>query len=521
MQASTKQVQESGVWDVLPSSSSQIRYGSVSWSFDTPNYCVKPPHYHGSLLRTSRPRRRYRVIWDAKPFGPSQHPTTLPHDSAEEWPHSDLLNHQFIAVKVAEEVVGPYEVDVGFIHSIMPDIILDKSYFRRVRSSVDVNEEVQFGRSQWAAIVRDFIGDIHLSRAISSLDLDGASIVTSTLACHPHVFFAVSCPQSSLSSLEYDSEPSTDSDLPRTPTQRSTSFDVEVRQHSPVLNARGLSVPKALSGSARAFTPKSGPSSKHSHPLISPSSASRSSPRTSSSSTPVNFTFPAINGNYQYLPQGLKKDEQGFYSSITPPSSPSRARLDSRLSSTRLPHFLSDTQSRSRKASRTRVIVDQMKAIPVTSKKGRPHNHSKSPSREADSPLSPESSSPSDVGETKNPSSLKGEDGGKDSDATFNFSPSTTDTLTTAGNHGWKELSPVPTPNVKVPFPDTTTPGCASFAANVPFLIPSFYPVPHTPAYPYPYVPPPTSWVPITIPAYPSGVYTRPVVAHATHSLCG
>jgi hypothetical protein len=54
----------------------------------------------------------------------------------------------------------------------------------------------------------------------------------------------------------------------------------------------------------------------------------------------------------------------------------------------------------------------------------------------------------------------------------------------------------------------------------VPFLMPSFYPIPRT-AYPYPYVPPPTSWVPITIPAYPSGVYTRPVVAHATHSLCG
>jgi hypothetical protein len=28
--------------------------------------------------------------------------------------------------------------------------------------------------------------------------------------------------------------------------------------------------------------------------------------------------FPAINGNYQYLPPGLKKDDQGFYTSITP-----------------------------------------------------------------------------------------------------------------------------------------------------------------------------------------------------------
>lgn len=189
MHTSTKLVEDSDVWKV--SSSSRIRYGSVNWSFDTPQHSVKPPHYHGSLLRTSRPRRRYLVIWNAKPFGPSKHPTTLPHDPAEEWSRSESLNHQFIAVKVAEEVLQPYEVDAGFSHSILPDIVLDKSYSSRVKLSADVDgEEVQIGRSQWTALARDLIGDIHLSRAISTPDLDGASITT--LLIFPIIFMSFS-----------------------------------------------------------------------------------------------------------------------------------------------------------------------------------------------------------------------------------------------------------------------------------------------------------------------------------------
>jgi hypothetical protein len=195
-----------------------------------------------------------------------------------------------------------YELDSGFTHSIAPDITLDELYTSWTKLSVDVDEEeIEFARSQWATLVQDLLGDIQLSRAISASDLDGGR------------------PQSPLSSLEYDSEPSTDSDvLPSTPTQRSTFSDVEVHHPSPVLDARGLSPPKALNGSARAFTPKSGPQSKV---LVSPSPDSSS--HSSSSPIPVNFVFPAINGNYQYLPPGLKKDDQGFYTSITPPGSPS------------------------------------------------------------------------------------------------------------------------------------------------------------------------------------------------------
>ena len=177
MQTPTKLAQGSGLWKVLPSNSSHIRYGSVDWSFDTPRYNAKPPHYHGSLLRTSRPRRRYVVIWNAKPFGSSQHPTTLPHDPAEEWSRSDSLNLQFIAVKVAEQVLQPYEVDVGFAHSIIPDISFDKSDTSRVKLSDDVDEEqVQLGRSQWAVLAQDLIGDLHLS--ITTPDIDGMFIAT-------------------------------------------------------------------------------------------------------------------------------------------------------------------------------------------------------------------------------------------------------------------------------------------------------------------------------------------------------
>ncbi|KAG1804130.1 uncharacterized protein BJ212DRAFT_945892 [Suillus subaureus] len=254
MQTFINQERNTGVWEVLPSTLWEIRYGSVSWSFDT-QYCrvpikpvshPKPPHYHGSLLRTSRPRRRYTVLCKAKPFGASQDPTTLPHNSANEWPLSEPLNNKFIGVQIAEDVLRSYELNSGFTHSIMPDITLDELYTNWTKLSVDVDEEeVEFARSQWAALVQDLVGDIQLSRAISASDLDGGR------------------PQSPLSSLEYDSEPSTDSDmLPSTPTQRSAFSDVEVHQPSPVLDVRGLSPPKALNGSARAFTPKSGSQSK-------------------------------------------------------------------------------------------------------------------------------------------------------------------------------------------------------------------------------------------------------------------
>ncbi|KAG2136806.1 hypothetical protein BD769DRAFT_1438443 [Suillus cothurnatus] len=494
----------------LPSTLWEIRYGSVNWSFDA-QYCrvpikpvshPKPPHYHGSLLRTSRPRRRYAVLRQAKPFGPSQDPTTLPHDSANEWPLSESLNHKFIGVQVAEDVLRSYELNSGFTHSIAPDITLDELYTSWTKLSVDVDEEeVEFARSQWATLVQDLLGDIQLSRAISASDLDGGR------------------PQSPLSSLEYDSEPSTDSDvLPSTPTQRSTFSDVEVHHPSPVLDARGLSPPKALNGSARAFTPKSGPQSKA---LVSPSPDSSS--HSSSSPIPVNFVFPAINGNYQYLPPGLKKDDQGFYTSITPPGSPSRARFDSsrpssRLSSTRLPQFLSDIQSR--KASKTRVIVDQMRSTPVTSKKGRPRNHSKSSSDNSSGP----SSSHSDARDKMSPGSAQG----RDRDDSGPDSPSSPENPVTPGRNGWVEL---PSPSVSVKAVISSSAARPSFPtsspfSDTPFLIQSpaqpgpFYHLPCAPGYSYSYVtastpvppPPPTSWVPVTAPTYPSSMYARPVV---------
>ncbi|KAG2122361.1 hypothetical protein DEU56DRAFT_832533 [Suillus clintonianus] len=512
MQTSIKHEQDTGVWEVGPSTWREIRYGSVTWSFDTqhspalvkPVSHPKPPHYHGSLLRTSRPRRRYTVFWKAKPFGPSQDPTTLPHNSADEWSLSEPLNHKFIGVQVAEDVLKPYELESGFAHSIMPDITLDELYTSWTKLSVDVDEEeVEFARSRWTELAQDLVGDIQLSRPISTSDLDGGR------------------PQSPLSSLEYDSEPSTESDtLPSTPTQRSAFSDVEVHEPSPVLDSRGLSPPKALNGSARAFTPKSGPPSKFS---ISPSPDSSS--RSSSSPTPVNFVFPAINGNYQYLPPGLKKDDQGFYTSITPPDSPSRARLDSsrpssRLSSTRLPQFLSDAQSR--KASKTRVIVDQMRATPVSSKKGRPRNHSKSSSDSLHSPGP--STSPSE-GDKKSPSTVQG--GDHDSDTDSPFSPGN---HVTPGRNGWMEL-PSPTFGVKALVSNSAArpsfPTASSFP-DMPFHVQPpappgpFYHLPRAPGYPYSYVParapppppplPPTSWVPVAAPTYASSMYARPIV---------
>lgn len=508
MQTFINHEQDTGVWEVLPSTWWEIRYGSVSWSFDTQHCRVptkpvshpKPPHYHGSLLRTSRPRRRYTALRKANPFGPSQDPTTLPHNPANEWPPSEPLNHKFIGVQVAEDVLRSYELNSGFTHSIMPDITFDELCTSWTKLSVDVDEEeVEFARFQWATLVQDLVGDIQLSQAISASDLDGGR------------------PQSPLSSLEYDSEPSTDSDmLPSTPTPKSAFSDVEVLQPSPVLDGRALFPPKALNGSATAFTPKSGPPSKF---LVSPSPDSSS--RLSSSPTPLNFIFPAINGNYQYLPPGLKKDDQGFYTSITPPDSPSRARFDSsrpssRLSSTRLPQFLSDVQLR--KASKTRVIVDQMRSTPIASKKGRPRNPSKSPSDS--SPGS--STSHSDSRDKKRPGSAQG----GDRDDFDPDSPFTPENPITPGRNGWTEL-PLPTVSVKavVPssaarplFPTSSSFSDAPFLTHPPAQPGSFYHLPRAPGYPYSYVPasapppPPTSWVPITAPNYPSSMYARPVV---------
>ncbi|KAG2081949.1 hypothetical protein BD769DRAFT_1683513 [Suillus cothurnatus] len=194
--------------------------------------------------------------------------------------------------------------------------------------------------------------------------------------------------KSPLSSLEYDSEPSTDSDvLPSMPTQRCTFSDVEVHQPSPVLNARGLSPPKALNGSARAFTPQIRPTVQI-FGIPSPDSSSTAA-RLSSQST---LCFQLLMGSTPQLHR-----------------SPSRTRLDSsrpssRLSSTCLLQFLSDIQSR--KASKTRVIVDQMRSTPVASKEGRPRNHSKSSSENLSGP----SISHSDARDKKGPGSTQGGD---------------------------------------------------------------------------------------------------------------
>ncbi|KAG2123485.1 hypothetical protein DEU56DRAFT_917446 [Suillus clintonianus] len=165
-------------------------------------------------------------------------------------------------------------------------------------------------------------------------------------------------------------------------------------------------------------------------------------------------------------------------------------RLDSslpssRLSLRRLPQFLSDVQSR--KASKTRVIMDQMRATP-------------------------------------SPSSAQG--GDRDSDPDSPFSPGN---HTTPGRNGWMEL-PSPTFNVKALVSSSAArssfPMTSSFP-DMPFHIQSsappgpFYHLPRAPGYPCSYYvsarappppPPPTSWVPIAAPTYANSMYARPVV---------
>jgi hypothetical protein len=167
-----------------------------------------------------------------------------------------------------------------------------------------------------------------------------------------------------------NSEHSVDSDpVPSTPKPRSYA-NVTIKQSSPT--PLDYSPSRSLNASASSFVPTSTPV-KFSTDDVSSSHFWRaaSSPSPSPSPTHSNFTFPSLNASIQslpILPPTLKKDEQGFYTEVTPLPSKEQTSTSNRAQrspTSLLPPFLADSSRRTRKTSKTRKIVDQLRSASV------------------------------------------------------------------------------------------------------------------------------------------------------------
>jgi hypothetical protein len=182
------------------------------------------------------------------------------------------------------------------------------------------------------------------------------------------------------------SEHSVESDpVPSTPKPRPYT-NVTIKQSSPSL--QDFSPPRALNASASSFIPTTPnkipsmhfPSFRFSHPVPSPSP----------SPTYSNFTFPSLNTSVQSLPSlppTLKKDEQGFYTEVSSPSTDHKSvsQRAQRSSQSLLPPFLADLSCRARKASKTRKIVDQLRSASANGA-DRPNSRSCVPVRPVSTP---------------------------------------------------------------------------------------------------------------------------------------
>ncbi|KAH7906685.1 hypothetical protein BJ138DRAFT_1093799 [Hygrophoropsis aurantiaca] len=524
MQSSTKVSQaELSDWEIVPCRWWETEYGTVNWSFTHKKYnsrtgfnFTKPRQYHVSLPLYYRPVRRGPALARGSP--PAAISATLSGDTTLTYPEE--LNLDLVGVRMIEDILKPYEVDSGFHHSIMPDLMLEVGKCLDLSTEIDEND-VEAGKLLWTELLRDLVGP----------DISSGAFLERSAEGHR--------PLSALSSSDYDSEHSTDSDpLPCTPTQKNSFSDVEVHQPSPVTGQNGISPSPStsLNIAARSFTPSHAVPVKYPSLLASPSPDPISS--SSPSPVPLNFTFPSINGNYQYLPPNLRKDDQGFYTAVTPPGSPARPRNDwgrptSRPTSVRTPSFLSE-DGLQRKASKTREIVDQLRCTPVTTRKSNSRGRSKSrlPQNRNDVPSSaPEDSPLADSSESITSGA------GKHSDPfQVNYSPNSdgwielpprgselsyTSTHAPSAKHSPVSVPSAPLPNmspqvVMGPFLSSAAPPAAHFYPQPPVMrAPQFFPV-----YARPYVaaPPPSphgAWIPV-YPTYPMPLTGTAGMRHAS-----
>ena len=146
-------------------------------------------------------------------------------------------------------------------------------------------------------------------------------------------------------------------------------MNVAVKEPSPA--PLDYSPSRSLNASASSFIPTSTTPVKFLSDYVPSSRFSRAVSSPSPTPTYSNFTFPSLDASIQSLPSlpfTLKKDDQGFYTQV-PPSPPadqtSTSSRTQRSSTSLLPPFLADPSRRTRKASKTREIVDQLRSASV------------------------------------------------------------------------------------------------------------------------------------------------------------
>jgi len=339
--------------------SSSDRQRVVSWAYpdwqqQAPPLSTihpKPPYYHGSLFN-ERPLRH-----DPDEFG--EHKERYRSEACEEdvVPDADELNvHLLVGAKFAEDTLRSYEIDVGFYYP-EPDSSFELEADRNLCKLI-TDDAIAIGKERWAQLVQNLTGG-HISSLSQSRRDSGAQDLRSPTSSE---FFDLTDSENSEHSV--DSDP-----VPSTPKPRSYA-NVTVKQSSPT--PPDYSPSRSLNASASLFVPTSTPIKFPSD--VAPSShfwRAVSSPSPSPSPTHPNFTFPSLNNSIQslpILPPTLKKDEQGFYTAVTLSSSTEQTSTSNRAqrsSTSLLPPFLADPSRRTRKTSKTRKIIDQLRSASV------------------------------------------------------------------------------------------------------------------------------------------------------------
>lgn len=365
---------------VYPDSKQYIHPSSISHA--------KPPHYNGSL---SIP---IRVRDDPEP---EDRETGKFNGRCEEKAVADELNVALlVGAMSAEDSIKQYEIDVGISCVTSNPVVPPSCNLCRTIT----NDEITLGQERWAELVKTLTGDEPISTRSRSRDNTGSegksAISLSITTRHTaRLIQETADPSSEFASDMTDSERSVDSDpLPPTPKPKKSYANVVVKHPSPSLSnsTPSLSVPTSFS------TPTSTTPVKNGHFHFT----SWALPPAATSPTPspvyTNFSFPSLNSSIQSLPLNLTKDEQGFYTEITPlPSIPQASysnRSTQRPPSAGLPSFLAEPSHRTRKTSKTREIVDQLRSSSANDF-DRSHNKCTLPTRPLSTPYQMTSDKPS------------------------------------------------------------------------------------------------------------------------------
>lgn len=374
-----------------PEHSFFIHRSRVSWLYPDaslqflPSVVIhpKPPHYHDSLLSVNRMCCNGSFDNDA---GESRN--RLVAVGGED---IELNIELLVGAKYTEAILESYETDVGF-HCYEPDSTLQNRVPALSLSRNITEKDIAIGKQRWVEMVKLLAEGPLMSRS-SSRDYNGAegSQITSYTNAHSTglIHFKDLRSPTELDFIDMtDSEHSVDSDpVPSTPKPRNSYPNIAFSQPSP--SVLDFSPSRSLNAAASSFVPTSTTPAKvppipYSYlPFISPS------PSPSPSPTYTNFTFPSLNSSIQALPSlppNLKKDEQGFYTEVKISSSgQSSNRASHRSSSSLLPSFLTDPSHRTRRASKTREIVDQLRSASANDLE-RPHSIGNLPTRPVSTP---------------------------------------------------------------------------------------------------------------------------------------